>query len=414
MRECSAVLKTVGNMKRLPFVLMVVSGGILWLALGQRAFPQVAEKQEATGTVTGHVYCADTNGPARLARVMLEPVSDVNNAARPGNTNLASMNSIQTGLDGSFTMKGVKLGVYYVIAEMPGYLSSLSGLSEEEWGHPTAAVADRMAKALQRVSVDADRVAIVNLSLERGAAVSGTVSFDDGSPAAGVRIKALRQKSDGSWDEVQSRAIRPMLDSGITTNDLGQYRIAGLTAGHYVIEADLSRSDVNASTYRGATMSIEERSQYSLSFFSGGRLKANKDAAFGLATGEFRPGEDIVIPLSKLHSVSGTVVTASDGRPVNVGDISLLFGDDQKQLARATTDPKTGEFRFYFVPEGHFILKVDAVETVFKKADGSAAFYHFGQLKQPLDVSGDVDGLVLALPEPTVKPMKAANSTQSQ
>lgn len=401
-------------MQRLPFVSMVFSGVVVWSVLTQPAFSQAAEKQQATGTVTGHVYCADTNGPARLARVMLEPVSDVSNAVGPHNTALSLMNSVQAGLDGSFTMKGVKPGVYYVIAEMPGYLSSLSGLSEEQWDHPTAAVADRMAKTLQRVSVEAGRTAVVNLSLERGAAVSGTVSFDDGSPAAGIRIRALREKSDGSWSEVQSAAIRPFLYTGTTTNDIGQYRIAGLTAGHYVIEADLSRSDVNASMYKGKTMSIEEHSQYSFSFFSGGKLKASKGDGFALTAGESRPGEDIVIPLSKLHSVSGTVVTASDGRPVKTGAVSLLYGDDQKQLTMAMVDHETGEFRFYFVPEGHFVLKVDGEVTVLKKADHSATVFHYGPMQRPLDVNGDVEGLVLALPEPTVKPMKAANSTQSQ
>jgi hypothetical protein len=33
--------------------------------------------KESVGTVLGHVYCADTNAPARLATVTLEPVREV-------------------------------------------------------------------------------------------------------------------------------------------------------------------------------------------------------------------------------------------------------------------------------------------------------------------------------------------------
>lgn len=396
-------------MQRFPSISKV----LVVLVLCSAAAAQTAPSQEATGRVAGHVYCNDTNGPARMARVILEPVSDVHDATQPHySLERPSTNAVQTGLDGSFTMKDVKPGAYYLIAEMPGYLSSVASLSDEDWGHPTAAVADRMAKILQRVFVEAGRTALVNLSLERGAAVNGTVSFDDGNPAVGVRVKALREKSDGSWETVRLDAIQPFMSTGIVTNDLGQYRIAGLAAGHYVIEASLSISNIRVTGFMGQMSGIEERSQSSLAFFSGGKLKAEKDAAFALAGGESRPGEDILIPLSKLHTVSGTVVTESDGRPARVDKVSLLYADDQKELATAQVDPKSGEYRFYFVPEGHFVLKVEGDLTVFKHADNSAAVYHYGPLQRPLDVNGDVDGFVLALPEPTNKPMTAQNSGQ--
>jgi len=41
---------------------------------------QTEKKRQPTTAVTGHVYCADTNAPARLASVMLEPVRAVEEA----------------------------------------------------------------------------------------------------------------------------------------------------------------------------------------------------------------------------------------------------------------------------------------------------------------------------------------------
>ena len=314
---------------------VVLSSTSVW-----QAFSQATEKQSATGTVTGRVFCDDTNAPARLARVMLEPVSDVSDAvAHEGRPHLPSgdagsteseaprmvtfqTKSVQTGLDGSVTMKNVKPGVYYVIAEMPGYLSPLSTVGNEDWRHPTTAVADRMAKMLQRVSVDAGRTTAVNVALERGASISGTVNLDDGSPAAAVSIKAMREKSDGSWETVRLVAIQ-WVSAAIQTDDLGRYRLAGLPAGKYVIEADLSLRDISASALMGTAQSTSEWSRYSLSFFTGGYLRARADAAFALTKGESRNDEDLVIPLSKLHSISGTVVASHDGHPLG-GIVQLL------------------------------------------------------------------------------------------
>lgn len=399
------------------------------LVLCPVAYSQVAQDEQAEGIVTGHVYCEDTNGPARMARVMLEPVKDVSDSVQPGRTfaKLSTIDSVQTGLDGSFTMKSVKPGAYYILAEMAGYLSPLAGMSADEWTHPTASVADRMAKVLQRVTVEGGRTANVNIGLARGAAVSGTISFDDGSPASGIRVKVLREKSDGSWDPVQSSAIAPMFGIGYTTDDLGHYRMAGLTAGKYVIEASLLLSDIKVTGFMGQSRGMSETSEYSLSIFSGGALRASKDAAFALTAGESRPGEDIVIPLSKLHSVSGTVVASHDGRPL-AGDVELLYGDDKKSLATAELDSTSGEYRFAFVPEGHFTLKVTAVDPqVMKATDAKVAAENpgymkayskgkhvYGALEQPLDVNGDIDGLVLSVPDASASPAVSQSSANSQ
>jgi hypothetical protein len=104
--------------------------------------PLLATAQPATknaAIVTGHVYCADTNAPARLAVVMLEPVSVLGqgNADVRGPQELIHADAVQTGLDGSFTIPNVESGTYYVLAYKPGYLSPLSFFSEETLYHPS-------------------------------------------------------------------------------------------------------------------------------------------------------------------------------------------------------------------------------------------------------------------------------------
>ncbi len=84
-----------------------------------------------TTTVSGHVYCADTNAPARMASVMLEPVRLVERADTVTNASASShaeitMTAVQTTLDGSFAISKVIPGSYYVIAYKAGYLSPLA------------------------------------------------------------------------------------------------------------------------------------------------------------------------------------------------------------------------------------------------------------------------------------------------
>jgi hypothetical protein len=419
------------------FLAVGLVGTVLSSTSAWQALSQATEKQEATGTVTGRVFCDDTNAPARLARVMLLPAAAVSQsveqadrhgvaASEPGAApELPSANSVQSGLDGSFTMINVKPGAYYAVAEMPGYLSSVSSLSDEDWNHPTASLAERTAKMLQRVSVEGGRTTVVNLSLERGASVSGTISFDDGSPAAEVVLGIQRENSDGSWSAVRMSVMSPIRDR-LTTNDLGQYRIAGLTAGHYVIKAKLSLENLKLTGFLGVPVGGVGEQRYALSFYSGGKLRATKDSAFALTAGESRADEDIVIPLSKLHSVSGSVVAARDGQPLG-GDVELLYGDDKKTLATVTANGTTGEFRLEFVPEGNFILRVKARDSqptpeMSTEAAGpepetqvsSTVKRDYGVLEQSIDVHGDMDGLVLSVPERSATTSAAQNSGSSQ
>ena len=93
------------------------------------------------------------------------------------------------------------------------------------------------------VTVDASSTANADIRLERGAALSGTVSYDDGSPSIQASVELLHRKKDGSM--TCSPSLSCNCSSGppgnLTTNDLGQYRIAGLPPGDYVLRASLPK-----------------------------------------------------------------------------------------------------------------------------------------------------------------------------
>ena len=89
----------------------------------------IAAPSEPTGTVTGHVFCADTNEPARFAHVTLETVPTKPAAKSSASTKggIALMpdfgfGTVETSIDGSFTIRNVKPGSYYVVVDKEGYM----------------------------------------------------------------------------------------------------------------------------------------------------------------------------------------------------------------------------------------------------------------------------------------------------
>jgi hypothetical protein len=157
-----------------------------FVAITLVASAQQAEKKSATTTVTGHVYCADTNAPARLASVMLEPVRAVDEAGSsihsPFNGERVTVTAVQTALGGSFTIPKVAAGTYYVVAYKPGYLSPLATFPADVLSHPSEEDRKHIAATVPKITIEAGLPASIDIRLERGAAISGTVLFDDGTP----------------------------------------------------------------------------------------------------------------------------------------------------------------------------------------------------------------------------------------
>ncbi len=159
------------------FLLSLFVSAPMWAQSGAPA------KTAPAGTIAGHVFYADTNGPARLAQVLVELAEAIDGFTPGANKSVsAHFTGVQTMPDGSFTVPHVAPGTYYVYASAPRYLSPLAklGITDSELNSPDKAVKEAIARTIPRVTVSADRVVSADLTLERGAAVSGTVLYDDG------------------------------------------------------------------------------------------------------------------------------------------------------------------------------------------------------------------------------------------
>jgi hypothetical protein len=387
-----------------------------------------ADKPVATGSVTGRVYLGDTKAPARKAIVYLQPAAALVADAPEGNGQAdggVTMSS-QTRFDGSFAFNHVADGTYYVIASAPGYVSPYAALSIAEARSPYGesqplgpaqqAAKQAVLKAIPRITVSNLPVS-TDVTLERGAAVSGNITYDDGSPAAGLQVTVLsrmRQEGKETWAPFKSlpgSEFRP-----IYTDDRGIYRISGLPAGKYLVQVNLDLTlQITYMSHSGTSTSSSGGHYDILTIYSGSTPRLKDAAGFSLDLGEERPGEDLRIPISKLHTIHGNIVSAHDGHVVNGGQVTLRYADDKSLAAAANSSAEDPGFTLNFVYEGDYTLaspmSADVDYELLPDPHGAVAppqytshpRHLYGSASMSLHVDGDMDGVTLAVPEPTAK-----------
>jgi hypothetical protein len=319
------------------------------------------------------------------------------------------MSAAETKLDGSFSIKQVPPGTYYIVAELSGYLSPLSDVAFDETDSPTLEAKRLMREKLPQVTVTGDEEAEVELTLKRGAAISGRVLYDDGSPVVAASISLMRKDKRGHWESVPRVAFGGSQINRLSTDDLGRYRLSGLPTSEYLVSADLSIVTMSATGFLlGRDVLIRPATPSSVSFYLGDTVRRGAGKGLLVPSGEEVSGVDITVPLSKLHSVSGIVVSERDGHPLTMGSVLLIDPSDGSKINQVWLDATTGSFRMELVPEGVYILKVSSaadaiVESGSLPAPQQGTFRHlrpihnYADTEQSLTISGDLSSVVVKM-----------------
>jgi hypothetical protein len=161
------------------------------LAVAQSATP----RPEDLGTVTGHITCADTQRPARNAQVSLIATKAPAGYDADHEIPFAQQGGegpVHTNLTGGYIIAGVPPGQYYLSVILPGYATPTSQFTIEELHAPTPEIQQRIQRDFQLVTVTPNSIVQADATIRRAGSISGTVIWDDGSPAIDIGIRILR------------------------------------------------------------------------------------------------------------------------------------------------------------------------------------------------------------------------------
>lgn len=334
------------------------------------------------GAVAGHVYCADTQKPARFAGVRLTPTTS-------GSGFMGSFaGAASTSADGSFFINNVRPGEYYVSAQMPGYIDPLRSLSPRGSMRPSGDVPDALKPMLTRVTVSANQTATVQVTAFRGAVLSGAILYDDGTPAAGIPVSAERVDNSAQNDGGAPAPVSMRDLAFATTSDRGEFRLGGLPDGVYVIMARPRGWGPNGPG--------------TLPMYYGNTLRKSEARRLELRAGEERGGLELQIPVTSLKQVSGVVQSSKDGHGIGRVMVSLTLTGEPGDAITSITNGD-GSFRFLSVPSGKFTLRVNGASDTSgarsSSGESSDGITIYGAQEKNIEINGmDVDNLVLSLP----------------
>ncbi len=283
--------------------------------------PLLAAEQEYC--IAGVVLNAATGEPLRRAAVTIP------------------QSAILTDAAGAFRFCQLPAGSYYAHSEKPGYVAAGS-----------------------RVVVGPSRDDLI-LRLMPLSAITGKVADDDGEPLEHARVQLLAI-------QVVNGKRKARLESAVSTDDRGEYRIADVTAGRYFLRV---------AGWQGAPPDSEAGEAFAPSYYGGATAL---DAADPVT---IEPGSglraDFSVSLRPAYRIRGTVTGLAALVPAKIE----LLGDGQEPSGAAVTlDTTTGAFQADSVAPGAYTLRA---------TQGEGDDRRRGEL--PIEVAADLKGVAVAL-----------------
>src|SRR5258708_2990555 len=342
-----------------------LSACIGWLFLFlHSALGEVGGERMATGALSGYVYCADTNLPARFATARLQSIASLGSDLVVSPEAAQTAASLVTDLNGNFYVDDLRPGKYLILVTLSGYVTPLSRFAWHDLvvdsKSPLQRAKDRFESSLPQVTIDENQLSHTTVRLERGGEIRGTITYDDGSPAIGIRIDIARKTIDsGDWQETADNSGGVL--GNIQSDDKGQFRITALPPETYLLSARIPPEGMSVRGIAGGQIRWPQTGSFPghLEIYFGNTIRQNQSKVLELGSNDIRLGADIQIPVSKFRTLSGKVTAEYDGHPLKDALLLLRFADDRSQFLRAHVG-EDGSFNIPFVPDGNYLLSVSA------------------------------------------------------
>ena len=312
------------------------------------------------GTSLGAAAAANETKNIVQGKVVQEPGGQ---GIRKVKVSLRGRSEYETITDekGQFKVEGIEPGVYVVQLERSGYAAD------------TKTNRDRTVKVI----AGKDTKDLVFHMLVAGV-ISGKIVDTEGDPLRNVSVVAIattRGATERNWARPGSGA----------TNDLGEYRIADLPPGKYIVHATPPENQAPPSSPNEKD-TTKERLVYVATYFPG-TLDEHQAAvvevsAAGTATANFG------VRTSHAYRVSGTVLGLG-GQPM----VQLFLVGKNGQREHQQELGEGGRFGFQNVLPGTYLAQLITFSGF---VNGQAPSLKVQKIRTPIDVNGsDVVGLEL-------------------
>ena len=246
-----------------------------------------------------------------------------------------------TDADGRYEFRDLPAGAYSINATKIGFVGWAYGQTQVSRPGRPLTLADGQA---------ADNI---DISLPRGAVITGRVTDDFGDPVQNVRVMLLRQQF--------RRAERTLVPFGgsATTNDIGEYRLFGLAPGQYYVSAvPAPQGQVFGPAAPAALEGPEAQNGYAPTFYPGTPVAASaQKLTVGLA--QTLSEINMVLLTARTATVSGMAVD-SQGRPITGSFVTLIPRGGANGLGSPGGPIRPdGTFSVPNVPPGEYALRAN-------------------------------------------------------
>ena len=275
---------------------------LAWLLVGRVAIAQVAapardrpngppRPPEGRGAIAGRVVDAQTGHPIARARVRLNGIGP--GIPRP---------PVTTDESGAFAFSHLPAGAFMLFVEKPAYAAAR---------YPEAGLTLRNANR-PFLLADGETLDRLVVPLQRPSAMTGRVLDEHGDPLEYAQVQAFRLPASGRG--------KPQARQMTSTNDLGEFRLARLEPGRYVVFA-WSRQDLGGG-FMGRPAGTGAHEPRPVPTFYPGVLAMNQAQPIAVGRGTTIANVDIVLIDGMTAEVSGTLI-GSSGEPERRGSISV-------------------------------------------------------------------------------------------
>ncbi|MEI6244147.1 MAG: carboxypeptidase-like regulatory domain-containing protein [Acidobacteriota bacterium] len=292
--------------------------GVTLLAQVPRDRPATGSTATGTAVISGRMTVTTAAGiaPVRRARVVLE--SDA----------LKQPLTTDTDTDGRYRFTTLPAGAMRVHGEKAGFVAKIA--DPRRAFEPPAAVDVKVGQSLTW-----------DLPMVPGAALEGRILKENGDPAMGVVVSAVRMAYD-----INGR--RPTAVRQVKTDDLGRFRVHTLPAGDYQIDAAPDPLDAGRQPMVPGTRQVVPARTY---YPGSARLEEARTVA--VTVGQNIGSLDFTMSSLAMSALRGKVVLA-DGTAVLGPAVRMQRVGGSVGEVRGSSMIESNEFMYPSVPSGEF------------------------------------------------------------